>query len=142
MSHMGRIYFHPILSHRFSVNMFIQQTYWRPNCLILQKPNLHRIGSSNHRCFHVGLSKPWLTNQKKQNKFKNEYNKIEDVVVSEEATERKSVEVKATVTVKPVAGGVLSKLGLQRGFDEITDLMGKSILLEHVSSELDPSKSF
>ncbi|XP_058729961.1 linoleate 13S-lipoxygenase 2-1, chloroplastic-like [Vicia villosa] len=118
--------------------MLMQQIYWRPNCLILQKPSLHGIGSSNHRCFQVGLSRPLLTKQKKGRKFKNECMKIKAVAVSEEAIERKSVEVKATVTVQPATGGILSKLGLQSGLDEITDLMGKSILLELVSSELDP----
>ncbi|CAK8575844.1 unnamed protein product [Lathyrus sativus] len=117
--------------------MLTQQIYWGPNCLILQKANLHGISSSN-RCFQVGLSRPLLTNQKKQKKFKNEYNKIKAMAVCEEAKERKSVEVKATLTVKPAAGGILSKVGLQRALDKITDLMGNSILLELVSSELDP----
>ncbi|XP_058729962.1 linoleate 13S-lipoxygenase 2-1, chloroplastic-like [Vicia villosa] len=111
--------------------MLMQQTYWRPNSVILQKPCLHR-------CFQVGLSRPLLTKKKKERKFKNECMKIKAVAVSEEAIERKSVEVKAIVTVKPVVEGVLSNVGLQRGLDKISDLMGKSILLELVSSELDP----
>ncbi|XP_058761884.1 linoleate 13S-lipoxygenase 2-1, chloroplastic-like isoform X1 [Vicia villosa] len=111
--------------------MLMQQTYWRPNSVILQKPCLHR-------CFQVGLSRPLLTKQKKERKFKNECMKIKAVAVSEEAIERKPVEVKAIVTVKPAGGGVLSNVGLQRGLDNISDLMGKSILLELVSSELDP----
>jgi hypothetical protein len=42
--------------------------------------------------------------------------------------------------VKVIAGGLLSNLGLSRGLDDVTDLFGKSILLELVSTELDASK--
>ena len=52
----------------------------------------------------------------------------------------KSVRVKAVVTVNPTVGGILTNLGLQRGLDDIQDLLGKSLLLELVSAELDPSK--
>lgn len=46
--------------------------------------------------------------------------------------------VKALVTVKQTVGGFLTNLGLKRGLDDIQDLLGKSILLELVSAELDP----
>ncbi|XP_022729774.1 linoleate 13S-lipoxygenase 2-1, chloroplastic-like [Durio zibethinus] len=46
--------------------------------------------------------------------------------------------VKALVTVKQTVGGFLTNLGLERGLDDIRDLLGKSILLELVSAELDP----
>ncbi|KAK6272741.1 hypothetical protein POUND7_009824 [Theobroma cacao] len=46
--------------------------------------------------------------------------------------------VKALVTVKQTVGGFLTNLGLERGLDDIQDLLGKSILLELVSAELDP----
>ncbi|XVE60069.1 hypothetical protein DITRI_Ditri05aG0096900 [Diplodiscus trichospermus] len=46
--------------------------------------------------------------------------------------------VKALVTVNQTVGGFLTNLGLQRGLDDIKDLLGKSILLELVSAELDP----
>ncbi|MFQ6638663.1 hypothetical protein Gotur_016070 [Gossypium turneri] len=46
--------------------------------------------------------------------------------------------VKGVVTVKQTVGGFLSNLGLSRGKDDIQDLLGKSILLELVSLELDP----
>ncbi|KAG9450644.1 hypothetical protein H6P81_010609 [Aristolochia fimbriata] len=52
------------------------------------------------------------------------------------ATE-KSFSVTAHVTVKPTVGGLLSN-PLTRGLDEITDLLGKTLLLELVSSKLDP----
>ncbi|XP_071725184.1 linoleate 13S-lipoxygenase 2-1, chloroplastic-like [Rutidosis leptorrhynchoides] len=58
-------------------------------------------------------------------------------VVSPSTVER-SMLVKATVTVKPSTGGFFSELGISGGLDKITDLMGKTLLLELVSAELDP----
>ncbi|KAK8550640.1 hypothetical protein V6N13_119157 [Hibiscus sabdariffa] len=46
--------------------------------------------------------------------------------------------VKAFVTVKQTVGGFITNLGFQRGLDDIQDLLGKSLLLELVSAELDP----
>lgn len=49
----------------------------------------------------------------------------------------KSTEVKAFVTIIPSVGGLVS------GFvDDVKDMFGKSLLLELVSAELDPSKEF
>ena len=48
--------------------------------------------------------------------------------------------MKAIVTVKPTVGGLLSNLGIDRGLDDIQDLLGKTLLLELVQAELDPSK--
>ena len=56
---------------------------------------------------------------------------------------RLSIPVKATVTVKsPNIEDYLSSLvGIfNRGFDDIIDLLGKSLLLELVSEDLDRSK--
>ncbi|KAM7280279.1 hypothetical protein ACFE04_007413 [Oxalis oulophora] len=50
----------------------------------------------------------------------------------------KASKVKAVVSVKPPVGGALNNLGIQRGQDDISDLLGKSLLLELVSNELDP----
>ncbi|GMI92379.1 ARABIODOPSIS THALIANA LIPOXYGENASE 2, lipoxygenase 2 [Hibiscus trionum] len=46
--------------------------------------------------------------------------------------------VKAFVTVKQTVSGLITNLGFQRGLDDIQDLLGKSLLLELVSAELDP----
>ncbi|XP_024982632.1 linoleate 13S-lipoxygenase 2-1, chloroplastic-like [Cynara cardunculus var. scolymus] len=46
--------------------------------------------------------------------------------------------VKAVVTVQMTVGGVLSNLSITRAFDDIGDLLGKSLLLELVSAEVDP----
>ncbi|KAK1282325.1 hypothetical protein QJS10_CPB22g01456 [Acorus calamus] len=53
-------------------------------------------------------------------------------------TAERFVEVKAIVTVSITVGGALSHLGINRGLDDITDLLGKTLLLELVSVELDP----
>ncbi|XP_043691676.1 linoleate 13S-lipoxygenase 2-1, chloroplastic-like [Telopea speciosissima] len=50
----------------------------------------------------------------------------------------KSVTVKAVVTVQLTIGGVLSNIGVEKGIDDIIDLLGKTLSLELVSSELDP----
>ncbi|KAG6632538.1 hypothetical protein CIPAW_13G165600 [Carya illinoinensis] len=57
--------------------------------------------------------------------------------VATESTE-KATSVKATVTVKLTVGGFLSNLGIDRGLDDVTDWLGKTLLLELVSAQLDP----
>ena len=52
----------------------------------------------------------------------------------------KSVSVKAVVTVKRTVTGFFSNLGIERGLDDVKDLLGKTLLLELVHTELDPSK--
>uniref|UniRef100_UPI003980F74C hypothetical protein n=1 Tax=Salmonella sp. s57610 TaxID=3159697 RepID=UPI003980F74C len=49
-----------------------------------------------------------------------------------------STRVKALVTVKVTVGGFLSDIKVSSVVDNVTDLFGKSILLELVSAELDP----
>ncbi|KAI4387390.1 hypothetical protein MLD38_005228 [Melastoma candidum] len=48
-----------------------------------------------------------------------------------------SIKVKLVLTVK-TGDSILSRIGVKEGLDEVIDLLGKSILLELVSSELDP----
>ncbi|KAK2968088.1 hypothetical protein RJ640_028921 [Escallonia rubra] len=50
--------------------------------------------------------------------------------------------VKAVATVQVTVGGFLSNLGLTRGLDDITDVLGKSIRLELVAAELNPKTGF
>ncbi|URE26012.1 hypothetical protein MUK42_07528, partial [Musa troglodytarum] len=45
--------------------------------------------------------------------------------------------IKAVATVKVTVGGLLGNLGLPRGIDDVKDLLGKTLLLELVSTELD-----
>lgn len=53
------------------------------------------------------------------------------------STENNAFTVKALVRVT-VTGGLLSSIGLTRPLDDFTDLLGKTLLLELVSAELDP----
>ncbi|CAN6696643.1 unnamed protein product [Malus baccata var. baccata] len=59
-------------------------------------------------------------------------------IVTTEVVTKKFISVKATLTVTLTVGGFLSNLGLNRGLDDITDLLGQSLLLELVSAELHP----
>ncbi|XP_074272916.1 linoleate 13S-lipoxygenase 2-1, chloroplastic-like [Silene latifolia] len=67
--------------------------------------------------------------------------RVNEVAVSnniEEAEKDGVVSLKAIVSVKPTIAGVFSNLGLTRGLDDISDLLGKSLLLGLVSAQLDP----
>ncbi|KAL6505331.1 hypothetical protein OROGR_025148 [Orobanche gracilis] len=46
--------------------------------------------------------------------------------------------VKAVVTVLHTVGGVLAHLGLSRRLDAVTDLLGRTLLVELIAAELDP----
>ncbi|EEF48845.1 conserved hypothetical protein [Ricinus communis] len=54
--------------------------------------------------------------------------------------EHQFFKVKAIATVKQTIGGMLTSLGIERGLDDIQDLLGKTLLLELVSTELDLSE--
>ena len=103
--------------------------------LFLQRPSLHSIRSS------IPL---WLGNkvqrQKKLNHLVLVSRNVETNSTTTDTHTDKStvIKVKAIVKVKVTAGGFFSSLRLDRGIDDITDLLGKSLLLELVSSELDP----
>ncbi|CAL0304187.1 unnamed protein product [Lupinus luteus] len=126
--------------------MLMPQTYLSnsspsPSCVthIFQKPCLH--STSYYPSFQVG-SRPWFQNKRSErrvrnNGYNNSSNKIKAVAASEQA-EKKTVKVKATITVQLTVGGVFSDLSLERGADDITDLLGKSLLLELVSATLNP----
>ncbi|KAL2941040.1 Linoleate 13S-lipoxygenase 2-1 chloroplastic [Bienertia sinuspersici] len=62
--------------------------------------------------------------------------KVEAVATTDQ---EQSVAVKAIVSVKPTVGGLLTNVGITRGLDDITDLLGKSLLLELVSAEAQPN---
>ncbi|GMN26509.1 hypothetical protein TIFTF001_001319 [Ficus carica] len=57
---------------------------------------------------------------------------------SSEADKVETLTVKVVVTVQPTVTGFFQNLGIDRGLDDIQDLLGKSLLLELVSAELDP----
>ncbi|KAK1426305.1 hypothetical protein QVD17_14976 [Tagetes erecta] len=50
-----------------------------------------------------------------------------------------TISLKAVITVQLTVGGAISNLSLTRAFDDIGDLLGKSLLLELVAAEIDPN---
>ncbi|EXB28966.1 Linoleate 13S-lipoxygenase 2-1 [Morus notabilis] len=66
----------------------------------------------------------------------DQYN--EEPTTSDRQIETETITVKAVVTVQPTVTGFFKNLGIDRGLDDIQDLLGKSLLLELVSAELDP----
>ncbi|CAJ1933281.1 unnamed protein product [Sphenostylis stenocarpa] len=106
--------------------------------LIPQRPCLHAIP---HLSFQLWSRRPSsFPVQRKQKRVsygcRNGGTKIKAVAVSE--IENRSVKVKATIIVLPTVGGIFSETIIERGMDDITDLMGKSLLLELTSTELHP----
>nr|KAJ0226159.1 hypothetical protein LSAT_V11C100026710 [Lactuca sativa] len=57
---------------------------------------------------------------------------------SSTASITQTISLKAVITVQMTVGGVLSNLTVDRAFDDIGDLLGKSLLLELVAAEVDP----
>ncbi|XVF47467.1 hypothetical protein PTKIN_Ptkin03bG0110900 [Pterospermum kingtungense] len=78
-----------------------------------------------------------FSNKSKAVKASPVFSKIRAVATAHE----KSVRVKAIVSVKETVGNLITHLGLDRGLDDIQDLLGKSILLKLVIQDLDPSKN-
>ncbi|KAL9247765.1 hypothetical protein vseg_021160 [Gypsophila vaccaria] len=66
------------------------------------------------------------------------HHQSQEVTGDEEEVKSSVISLKAVVSVKPTIGGSLSNIGLTRGLDDIGDLLGKSLLLELVSAQLDP----
>ncbi|XP_010031853.2 linoleate 13S-lipoxygenase 2-1, chloroplastic isoform X1 [Eucalyptus grandis] len=115
------------------------------------KPHLHQSRSASPTLFPLSKpfsqgnggvavllarSAPALRNSRRSTRVGLASRKIK-AVASPGATE-KSLSVKAVVSVKPSAGGLFSEIGINRGLDDIADLVGKTLLLELVSAELDP----
>ncbi|XWS71118.1 hypothetical protein CRYUN_Cryun03dG0111000 [Craigia yunnanensis] len=105
----------------------------------LHKPFFHGTGCA----FLPVKSRPSSCSFSKTGKpFKSSFvpNKIKAAVVNSSVSDDidTASTVKALVTVKQTVGGFLTNLGLERGLDDIKDLLGKSIRLELVSAELDP----
>ncbi|XP_058071102.1 linoleate 13S-lipoxygenase 2-1, chloroplastic-like [Magnolia sinica] len=112
------------------------------------KPQLHQ---SNHAPFTMALprfsflsqgnpmiSVRSLSASSRQTAMNGRVSAVSNNVRAVVTTQEKSVSLKAVVTVKPTIGGFFSNLGLTRGLDDITDLLGRTLLLELVSAELDP----
>ncbi|XP_071720461.1 linoleate 13S-lipoxygenase 2-1, chloroplastic-like [Rutidosis leptorrhynchoides] len=74
--------------------------------------------------------------------FQNRRNSVGQIkaVANEPSTSTvvKTITVKAIVTVQMTVGGVLANLSFTKALDDISDLFGKSMLLELVAAETDP----
>ncbi|KAJ6307298.1 hypothetical protein OIU76_017151 [Salix suchowensis] len=73
-----------------------------------------------------------------KNIFEFPLNPPEIKAVASLTEESTAIKVKAVVTVKQTIGGLMTSVGIERGLDDIKDLLGKTLLLELVSAELDP----
>ncbi|KAL4335203.1 hypothetical protein GQ457_07G043520 [Hibiscus cannabinus] len=111
--------------------------------LSLQKPFVHGTAFAFLPLNHCKPCSSSLSKSTGRRGFKARFvpNKIKATLESSTATDDAVVDVgsvvKASVTVQQTAG-LLSNLGFERGLDDIQDLLGKSLLLELVSAELDP----
>ncbi|VFQ79438.1 unnamed protein product [Cuscuta campestris] len=63
---------------------------------------------------------------------------IKAVASTTAVSEKVATSVKAVVTVQKPSGGILKHLSLSGGCDDLTDLLGKSLLLEIVAAQHDP----
>jgi hypothetical protein len=108
----------------------------------LKSPSLHSL-------FCPSMSAPWdpLVTTRRISRNRSNPKRLTHTVKCEKETAGynmavvapKEVTIKAVVTVQMTIGGMFAHLGLKRGMDDITDLLGKSLLLQLVSAELDPS---
>lgn len=114
----------------------IHQSHTAGTFFLLNKPCIPGIGTAS-----FSVRQPRTEFRKKCRNVRVGYvpSSIKAVAVDPQT----SISVKATITVKLSVTGFLSSLvGLSRGLDDIADLLGKSLLLELVSAELDPSEYF
>ncbi|GJZ58111.1 zinc finger BED domain-containing protein RICESLEEPER 2 [Tanacetum coccineum] len=66
---------------------------------------------------------------------------IKAIAADQSSNVTRTTKVKAVIAVQVTMGGLISSIGLTKGMDDFTDLLGKSILLELVAAEVDHSKS-
>lgn len=103
--------------------------------LLFQKPFIQ--GSRHASLFLTSASNFKIESTKH---FRVSFKPTKIKAVASLAEESTAIKVKAVVTVKQTIGGLMTSVGIERGLDDIKDLLGKTLLLELVSAELDPSK--
>ena len=113
--------------------------------LVLQKPWMRYGGAVS---VGVGVGKCPFGKLKRERRGNNNNkarircsseSSLETLISEEENT--KSVRVKATLTVLKSVEGYFSEFGVDRGIDDIKELLGKSLQLFLASARLDPRKS-
>lgn len=106
-----------------------------PSYLIPHTPSVRGIPHPSFQLWSRPSSFPTQWKLKRvSHGCRNDVTKIKAVAVNK--TE-KAVKVKAIVSVQPTIGGIFSSLAIDA--DDLTDLLGKTLLVELVSAELDPS---
>ncbi|KAI4324284.1 hypothetical protein L6164_023836 [Bauhinia variegata] len=106
----------------------------------LQRPFVH--GTSQHQQLPKQVLQSWSKRNKQLflitcNAQASHTPSPATTAAATESNKTNSYNVKAIVKVKVATSGFFSSLRLNRGIDDITDLLGKSLLLELVSSEID-----
>jgi len=118
--------------------------------LTLKSSHVHQISVLNTASFPLYIHRKYTLNTShrnswflKQCKLSSTRQRCMKVVMASSSknsnTNTTSQGVKAIVTVKQSRGGILGNL-VNGGLDGIKDLVGKTLVLELVSDELDPSK--
>ncbi|KAF3452585.1 hypothetical protein FNV43_RR03018 [Rhamnella rubrinervis] len=113
-------------------------SHQQPAVLLLQKPFIHgSVAVGRGRCVRRPCSFPRKQTSRVRVSLNKQPSSTTKVVVSDTTEIQKSVNVKAVLTIQVSSGGFLSSIGINQGLDSITGLLGKSLLLELVSAELD-----
>lgn len=119
-----------------------QVLYTNRTLLFVERPLIH--GSSSHiLCLPMWSERPVpkhnIVGRQKMRKrvVTMVHRSVEAEAETDVVYEKKSWKVKGIVKVKVTKAGFFSSLRLDKGIDDITDLLGKSILLDLVSSQLD-----
>ncbi|KAG6787644.1 hypothetical protein POTOM_003687 [Populus tomentosa] len=94
------------------------------------------IQGSRHASFFLKSTSKF--NIEAQKRFRVAFKPSETKAIASVTEESTGIKVKAVVTVKQTIGGLITSVGIERGLDDIKDLLGKTLLLELVSAELDP----
>uniref|UniRef100_A0A6M2EUG3 Lipoxygenase n=1 Tax=Populus davidiana TaxID=266767 RepID=A0A6M2EUG3_9ROSI len=94
------------------------------------------IQGSRHASFFLKSTSKF--NIEAQKRFRVAFKPSEIKAIASVTEESTGIKVKAVVTVKQTIGGLITSVGIERGLDDIKDLLGKTLLLELVSAELDP----
>ncbi|KAK6937073.1 Lipoxygenase, C-terminal [Dillenia turbinata] len=102
----------------------------------LQSPFIHRSNGVGSSSSSLGFRRKHNFPKKKKISLSNIKAQSSETIAA--TIDQKDVTVKADITIQLSVGGFLSSIGLSHGLDDITDLLGKSLLLELVSAELDP----
>ncbi|KAL4612097.1 hypothetical protein ACB092_08G174000 [Castanea dentata] len=108
------------LSNSTKVPFLLHNPFIHGNCNASLPISMHSFCRKNKHIVRVGFNP----------------NNIKAQAVA--SSTEKSISVKAIVTVKPTVGGFLTNIGIDRGLDDVKDLLGKTLLLELVQAELDP----